>query len=390
MDSDFDTIIDRRISDSIKWGLFDEDVLPMWVADMDFTAPQPVIDALRKRVDHGVFGYPMDLLNKPGKVDRLRDAIRAWLERLYSWKVEPEAIVFIPGVVTAFNLVAHALTGPERGVLIQTPVYPPIYHVGKENRVLQQEMLLTLQMDGSYTIDFDRFEAAITPQTSMFLLCNPHNPVGRVFTKHELERMGEICLRHGVTICSDEIHSDLIFSGQTHTPIATLDPELARYTITLMAPSKSFNIAGLECSYAIITDAELRRQITSATQGLVSWVNLMGIEAATAAYQEGEEWLQRLMVYLEANRDFLVEQVQDLPGIKMAKPEGTYLAWLDCREAGIPGNPFKFFLDRGRIALNDGVTFGPGGEGFVRLNFGCPRALIADGIERMAMALKTL
>ncbi len=390
MDSDFDTIIDRRHSDSIKWGLYDEDVLPMWVADMDFTAPQPVIEALRKRVDHGVFGYPMDLLNKPGKTDNFRNAIREWLERLYHWKVDPEAIVFVPGVVTAFNLVAHALAGPERGVLIQTPVYPPIFHVGKENRVLQQETPLTLQMDGSYTIDFDRFEAAITPQTSMFLLCNPHNPVGRVFTRRELERMGEICLRHGVTICSDEIHSDLIYSGQTHIPIAMLDPELARHTITLMAPSKTFNIAGLECSYAIISDAELRRKITSATQGLVSWVNLMGIEAATAAYQKGEGWLKRLMTYLEANRDFLVEQVQDLPGIKMAKPEGTYLAWLDCRDAGIPDNPFKFFLDRGRLALNDGVTFGPGGEGFVRLNFGCPRALLKDGVERMAKALKTL
>jgi len=200
--------------------------------------------------------------------------------------------------------------------------------------------------------------------------------------------MAEICLRHGVTICSDEIHADLIFSGHKHTPIASLDPEIARNTITLMAPSKTFNLAGLESSFAIIQNPELRKRVLSARRGLMAWVNLMGQEATLAAYQEGEEWLDQLLIYLEANRDMLVDFVRNcLPGVHMGIPQGTYLAWLDCREANLPENPYKFFLENAKVALNDGETFGNGGKGFVRLNFGCPRALLQEGLARLETAL---
>jgi cysteine-S-conjugate beta-lyase len=383
---DFDQIIDRRASESIKWHAYAEDVLPMWVADMDFVSPEPVIRRLKERVEHGVFGYPRELGTH--QLSPLREAIMERLEGLYGWKVLPEAILLVPGVVTAFNLACHALAGTQGGVLVQTPVYPPIVSVGKETGVTQQEMALYRQPDGTYTVDWERFEAAITPQTRMFLLCNPHNPIGKVFTPSELQRMAEICLRHGVGICSDEIHCDLIYSGHKHTPIASLDPEIANHTITLMAPSKTFNMAGLECSFAVIPDAGLRKQFLAARGGIVPWVNLMGLTAAEAAYQEGNEWLDQMIHYLEDNRDFLVETVHNnLPGVSMGIPQGTYLAWLDCRKAGIEGNPHKFFLEKARVALNDGCTFGNGGDGFVRLNFGCPRTLLKKGLERMEAAL---
>jgi cysteine-S-conjugate beta-lyase len=385
---DFDQIIDRRPSDSYKWNTYEQDALPMWVADMDFAAPQPVIQALSQRVEHGIFGYPVGLTGSPKELPELRNAIIDRLAALYNWLIEPEEIVFIPGVVTAFNLACHALATPEQAVLVQTPVYPPILNAAQETGVLHQEMELTRQPDGSYSVDWDLFEASITPQTRLFLLCNPHNPVGKVFQADELSRLAEICLRHGVAMCSDEIHADLVFSGQRHIPIATLDPEIAQNTITLMAPSKTFNIAGLQCSFAIIRNRELRKRFLQSRKGLVPWVNGLGLLAAQVAYQQGQEWLDQLLVYLEANRDYLYEYVQKyLPGVEMGLPQATYLAWLDCRETCLAGNPYQNCLERGRVALNDGAKFGRGGEGFVRLNFGCPRALLGEGLERLRQAM---
>jgi cystathionine beta-lyase len=251
-------------------------------------------------------------------------------------------------------------------------------------------MELTHTPDGSYCIDWQALTGNLTAETRMLLLCNPHNPVGRVFQVAELERMAEICLGHGMIICSDEIHCDLVFSGYQHTPIASLSPEIAQSTITLIAPSKTYNLAGLQCSIAIIQNPEMRKQYLRSKKGLVPWVNLMGLVAAEAAYQHGQEWLEQVLVYLEANRDFLMTFIrQNLPGIQMSVPEGTYLGWLDCRKVGIPGNPAQFFLENARVALNDGAAFGKGGEGFVRLNFGCPRATLQEGLERMRYALHT-
>lgn len=382
---DFNQLIERRETDCVKWDYYGHDVLPAWVADMDFPAPEPVIAALQARVKHGVFGYGM-----PPR--ELRDVIVARLARLYGWQVDSEALTFMPGVVPGFNLAVRAFTRPGEGLLIQTPVYHPILHAAESHALARQAVPLVEGPNGHYEIDFDAFEAAITDATRLFILCNPHNPVGRVFTRAELERLAEICLRHDVLICSDEIHGDLIFSGHRHLPIAALSPEIAARTITLMAPSKTFNIAGLECAFAVIPDPELREQFKQGRGGLVGSANVLGYTAALAAYRDGQPWLDALLCYLEENRDWLKATVDagELPGVTMGLPEGTYLGWLDCRQAGIPGNPYEFFLERGRVALNDGAIFGPEGTGFVRLNFGCPRSVLQDVIQRMRTALATL
>jgi cystathionine beta-lyase len=384
MQYDFDQRLERRNSDSIKWNYYDPDVLPLWVADMDFVSPEPVIQALTQRARQGVFGYPKER-------EALKDAIRQRLLDRYGWQVPPEAVVLVPGVVTGFHVACHMLTPGQDGVLIQTPVYPPILNAWSVNSLLNHPMQLTQTPDGSYAIDWEAFEAAITSQTRLFILCNPHNPIGRVFRRDELERMAEICLRHDILICSDEIHQDLLFPGSRHIPIASLDPEIARRTITLAAPSKTFNIAGLHCSAAIIPDAGLRERYQNARKGLVGWIDVMSMTAALAAYQEGQEWLDQVLGYLNANREFLYDTVRKkFAGISMAMPEGTYLAWLDCRTSGIPGNPCQFFMDKARVGLNDGSDFGPGGEGFVRLNFGSPRSMLEEALDHMHIALAGL
>jgi cystathionine beta-lyase len=380
MTYNLDEIIDRRPTDSEKWNCYG-DALPLWVADMDFRAPEPVIRALRDRVEHGIFGYaaePPEL--RPLLVERLR--------RLYGWEVQPEALLFVPGVVAGFNQAVHAITSSGDGVLVQTPVYSPMLWAPGNANCTRDEMELTRQPDGSYEIDFDSFEAAIGDRTRTFLLCNPHNPVGRVFRRDELERMAEICLRHDVIICSDEIHCDLLFSGQQHVPIASLSPEIGARTITLMAASKTYNVAGIHASVAIVEDPELRKKFEAAASGLVPHLGVMGYTAMMAAYRDGQPWLDEVLAYLEGNRDFLHDYVREhLPGIRMAKPEATYLAWLDCRESGIPGNPHRFFLEHAGVAMNDGATFGQGGEGFVRLNFACPRSTLEQALGCMAAAV---
>jgi len=377
----FDDCIDRRSTESVKWRLFEPDVLPMWVADMDFRSPDVVIGALKQEVERGVFGYPYeDSRFKAVLVDRLAN--------LYGWQIDPGDLVFIPGIVTGLNIVSHLFRENGGEVLVQTPIYPPFLGAPKNAGLQRVDVGLVRAPDGQYGIDFDAFDAAITDQTRLFILCNPHNPVGRVYTAGELERLAEICLRRNVLICSDEIHCDLIYSGHRHVPIASLQPEIAQNSITLMAPSKTFNIPGLQCSFAVVQNPELRQRLQKASEGMGGWVNLMGLVAGQAAYQHGQEWLGSLMTYLQGNRDFLFDFVnQRLPGVRMAKPEGTYLGWLDCREAGIDGNPYEYFLQKARVAVNDGKAFGSGGEGFVRLNFGCPRSMLEEALLRMEDAL---
>jgi len=288
MSYDFDTLPDRRGTGCEKWEHYDADVLPLWVADMDFASPEPVIQALRQRVEHGFFGYPADHEG----MDELREAIVQRLAERYNWQVQPEELFFLPGVVTGFDLACHTLSAPRDGVLVQSPVYPPMWKAAGMTGKSPQSMQLTYGLDGSYSVDWEAFEAAFTDQTGLFILCNPHNPVGRAFRRDELEHMAQACLRHNVLICSDEIHCDLVYSGQRHIPMASLDPEIARHTITLMAPSKTFNLAGLQLSFAIIQDAELRQRYRHSGKGLVPWVNLLARVAALAAYQEGGRWLE--------------------------------------------------------------------------------------------------
>jgi len=381
MSYDFDQIINRCGTDSLKWCLYPEDALSLWVADMDFRSPEPVIRALRERVEHGIFGYGAE-------PPELREVVVARLQDKYGWQVSPDWLLFLPGVVASFNLACQSLTSRGEGVLLQTPAYPPILDAPANAECTGDEMELTREADGQYSIDFDVFEGTITGRTRVFILCNPQNPVGRVFSREELERMAEICLRHDVVICSDEIHCDFAYPGYRHIPIASLSAEIGERTITLMAPSKTYNIAGLHLAVAIVPNQELRDKLGVARRGVAGEPDILSYTAALAAYRDGQPWLDEVLRYLEANRDFTCDCVcHHLPGISMGKPEGTYLAWLDCREAGIPGSPQQFFLEQARVALNDGPDYGRGGEGFVRLNFGCPRATLVEALSKMEKAL---
>ena len=384
MTHDFDRIIERRGTGSSKWFKYAPDVVPLWVADMDFPSPEPVIRALRERVDHGVFGYGHQL-----EVTELSEIFADRLQKRYGWRVSPEAIVMLPGVIPGFNVACRMLAAPGEGIAMQTPLYPPLLRVPGNIGLRFDEVPLARDASGRYAVDRQAFAAAIQSDTRIFLLCNPHNPVGRVFTRSELTALAELCLSRGLAIVADEIHCDIAFSGHRHVPIASLDPEIEDRTITLMAPSKTFNLAGLKCALAVIPNGALREQFVAARLDLVQAANILGYAAALAAYRDGQPWLDDLLRYLEANRDFLDRYVREqLPGLSMVAPEGTYLAWLDCRNLRLPANdPFTFFLERAKVAFNDGAAFGSRGQGFVRLNFGCPRAQLEEGLDRMRAAL---
>jgi len=381
MTFDFDQIVDRRGTDSNKWHKHGPGVLPLWVADMDFASPPAVIEALRARIDHGIFGYLRE---------GFPELVEVFVERArkrYRWDVPPEAIMVMPGVNPTNNVAARTVCAPGDGILIQAPTYPPLQRVPL-NVGLDAQYQAVVRGARGWEVDFDAFERAITKATKAFLLCNPHNPVGRVYTRAELTRFAEICLRHDLMIIADEIHCDLVYPGHEHVPMASLAPEIAARTITFHAPSKTFNQAGLKASVAVVTDPKLRERFMAARLDMVQpTTNVMGYTAMVAAYRDGGPWLDALLTYLEANRDFLADYVaKNLPGLRMIKPEGTYLAWLDCREAGLT-DPFTFFLEKAKVAFNDGKTFGLTGDGFVRLNFGTPRAQLTEALERMRKAL---
>lgn len=383
MSYDFDTPPLRRGTDSLKWQRYG-DALPLWVADMDFLSPEPVIAALQERVAHGVFGYG-------ASPEELAATIQARLADRYDWQVTPEQIVYLPGLVCGLNVVCRAIGEPGDAVIVQTPVYPPFLSA-PEN---QDRQLLTAELSATvrngrlhYCFDEASFAATLTPRTRLFILCHPHNPVGRAFSLEELQCLAEVCERYDLTVCSDEIHGDLLLDGRQHVPLATLAPEIAQRCITLMAPSKTFNIAGLGASFAVIQNPKLRQRFKQAMRGIVPDASILSLHAALAAYRYGDDWLRELLIYLAANRDYAVDYIaQYLPGVRSTVPEATYLLWLDCRETEINGNPHQFFLKHAGVALNDGSTFGPGGKGFVRLNFGCPRTTLREGLERMRTAL---
>ncbi|MBN2241811.1 MAG: PatB family C-S lyase [Acidobacteria bacterium] len=380
MQYDFDALIERRNTDSAKWGLYPPDVIPLWVADMDFVSADPIVRALRRRADHGVFGYC-----RPS--DALKELICGKMKRVYGWEVAAPDIAFLPGIVTGLNVAFQAFAAMGEGIVVHPPVYfhfirDPVFH----GRILQNSPLA--RNGDTYEIDFDRFESAIDANSRLFVLCNPHNPVGRVFTGEELERIAEVCLRRKLIICSDEIHCDLLYPPHRHIPIASLDPEIESRTITLMSPSKTFNIAGLGCGYALIKNPELRRYWNKISYGIIPHVNIMGYAAAEAGLKDGGEWLDQVMAYLAANRDHLARFIAEkMPSIRMCRIEATYLAWLDFTESGIEGAPERFFLEKARVALSEGTEFGKNFEKFARLNFACPRRVLDEALERMAAAL---
>jgi cysteine-S-conjugate beta-lyase len=370
---DFDSVIDRCNTGSEKWDRYaGRDIIPLWVADMDFRSPPAVLEALHQRVDHGVFGY-----SSPSK--ELIAVVLAMLQQEYSWQVQPEWLVWLPGLVCGLNVACRAVGVPGDAVATFTPVYPPFLTApGLAGRELISVSLVEQQ--GRWVMDLEALEQAITPRTRLLMLCSPHNPVGRVWSREEQLALADLVERHNLIVCSDEIHAGLVLDNDTpQIPFATLAPELAQRTITLLAPSKTYNIPGLGCSFAIIPDKQLRQAFRDVMAGIVPHVNLLGYTATLAAYRDGEPWRQALLMYLRQNRDLVLEAVQAMPGLKTWPVEATYLAWIDARGLGV-ADPASLFEQAG-VGLSDGVPFGA--PGFVRLNFGCPRSLLQQALERM-------
>jgi len=377
---DFDTLIDRRGTSSEKWDKYEgRDILPLWVADMDFRSPDAVIKALQQRVAHGVFGYtdaPRELV----------EVVCSMLRDLYSWSVEPDWIVWLPGLVSGINVACRAAGSEGDEVLTAIPIYPPFLSApGNANR--QVKTIPMIDTGNRRIMDLDRLRNILTPRTSLFLLCNPHNPAGRVFESHELAALATIFEGKDRIICSDEIHCGLILdSNKRHIPLATLSPEIAERTITLMAPSKTFNIPGLGCSFAVISHRPLRKRFRQAMAGIVPPVNALGFTAALAAYRDSSEWHAALLAYLRENSLLVEEAISRLPGLSMHSVEATYLAWIDTRPTGLK-DPATFFENAG-VGLSDGKYFD--GSGFVRLNFGCPKSILKEALRRMSQALENM
>jgi cystathionine beta-lyase len=373
---DFDREIDRHATNSMKWDRYaGSDILPMWVADMDFQAPPAVVAAVRATADHGVFGYA-------GKGASATAAVQEMLAQRFAWQVEADWIVWLPGVVCGLNLACRL--GDRSPVLVQTPVYPPFLAApalaGRSCRKLPLSCI-----DGHWQVDWDAVETAAAA-AGLLLLCNPHNPVGRVFTRAELERLAAICCRHDVVVCADEIHCDLVYKPHTHIPIAALSPEIAARTVTLMAPSKTYNIPGIGIGFAVIPDRGMRRAFRAAARGIVPDVGYISYAACEAAYREGGAWLAALLTYLRNNRDRVAAVIEDLPGLSASTVEGTYLTWIDVRQTGLP-QPAAHFESHG-LGLSDGAGFAL--PGYLRLNFGCPRATLERGLERLRRAVASL
>jgi cystathionine beta-lyase len=385
----FDTVIARQRSGSTKWddaaSLFgSEDVIPLWVADMDFAAPPEVSAALAERVRHGIFGYPSPR-------SYAWDAVTGWLAKRHNWQTSPDWMLSTPGVVAAITVAVQTFTAPGGKVIIQPPGYPPFFScVKNHNRVVLENPLLC--EEGEYRIDFADL-AAKAPEAKMLILCSPHNPVGRVWSQAELTKLVEICRANNVILLSDEIHGDLVYAAHRHIPLASLASGPEDRIITLTAPSKTFNTAGLYTSIAIIQDSKLRSQFAKTVQNLsIHKSNIFGITALEAAYRHGGPWLDELLVYLDGNAEYLTKYIAaNIPKIKVTKPQGTYLAWLDCRDLALSQPELtKFFAEKAKVGLNDGATFGHQGTGFMRLNFGCPRSLLAEALARIAHAVNQL
>ena len=374
---DFDQPIDRRNTSSTKWERYsDETVLPMWVADTDFKVPSEIIEALKERIDHGVFGYT-------SVPHELNQTVIKRMQTLYNWEIEEESIVWLPGLVCALNLACRA-AAPNGGVaMAPKPVYPPFVSAPHLSGLQVCQIPLVLK-ENRWVIDFNELEQLITQETKILLFCNPHNPGGTVYSRAELTELADILVRHNLIICSDEIHCDLLLQKEAeHIPIASINPQISQQCITLMAPSKTFNIAGLGCSFAIIANKELRQQFNRVRNGIVPSANLLGYTATQAAYNQGERWLDAQLEYFRENHDYLMREINAIPGLKMLPNQATYLAWIDVSGAKLE-NPALFFEKAG-VGLSPGRDFGD--NNYVRMNFGCTKRLIEEAVKRMRSAL---
>ncbi len=380
---DFDEVIDRKGTCSEKWdGLKKhfgtDDVLPMWVADMDFKSPPEVIKLIVERSKHGIFGYPV-------RTESYYEAIINWVRERYDWEIKGDWIVDVPSVMPGIAAAILAFTSQGDSVMIQPPVYPPFFEVieSLDRQVLPNR----LQLGEKWHMDFSELERQL-PSAKAFLLCNPHNPVGRVWTAEDLLSLSRACLKAGVPILSDDIHCDFVYPGHKYTPLASLDEESLMNTVTFMSASKTFNIAGFKNAYAIVPNAEMREKLSKILKGLhFGSGDLFGILGLEVAYRYGKDWLDELILYLEENRGIAVSALQKA-GVDVISPEGTYLLWLDLRKLGLSQDELmKFLIEKAKLGLNDGLNFGPDGAGFVRMNIGCPRKILREGINRLVRAL---
>ena len=385
MKYDFDEIVPRKDTDCVKYDNVKEifgtdDIIPMWVADMDWKTPPFIIDAMRKQLDHGVLGYSI-LSN------RWKPAIQSWVSRHYGWKVEPEEIAFVGGIVPAIAFAMQCFTKAGDKVLIQPPVYHPYHNVTIElGRTLVTNPLKLV--NDQLEIDFEDFEEKVK-ECKLFLLCNPHNPCGRVWSKEELQRMCDICVKNNVLVISDEIHCDMALKGYRHTPFATVSEEAKNNCITFMAASKTFNIAGLKSSYHIIQNEEIRNQYNEfLRKSELDSAHLFATLPVAAAYEEGDEWLEQMLEYVDANIDYMEEYLKRyMPKLGMIRPQASYLVFLDARGLGMPHDKMvEFFIREAKVGMNDGAMFGQGGEGFMRMNLGCPRATLKQALDRIKAA----
>ncbi len=383
MQFDFDTVPARLGTDSQKWQKYaGRDILPLWVADMDFRSSPAILDALQRRVADGIFGYA-----RP--VKSTVDAVVNALASRYGWTIDPSWIVWLPGLVCGLNVTSQAFAAAGEEVLCLTPVYPPFMTAPRNSGRVSVTVPFALNTAASrWEIDWDALERAVTPRTKLFFLCNPHNPLARVFRRDELVRLADFCARHDLVLCSDEIHCDLILDPSLpHLPTALVAPEHAARTVTLMAPSKTYNVPGLGTSFAIIPDSALRSRFVRATAGIVAEVTCLGFTACEAAYRDSEPWRQALLIALRANRDHILATVaKSLPGVRIEAPiEATYLAWLNVADLGL-SDPIAHFESHG-VGLSDGAYFGAPSSDYVRLNFGCPRTTLDEALRRMTAAV---
>lgn len=385
---DFDKIINRKGTNSVKYDILKkffgkEDILPMWVADMDFETPDFVMDALKERLEHPVLGYTI-------RGNEFFESIINWNLRRHQWEIEKKSIVFSPGIVPALSMLVMGLTNPDDKIIVQPPVYFPFFSAIEKNERVKIENPLKLY-EGRLNIDFEDLKIK-AKEANMLMLCNPHNPGGSVWTKEELLKIGEICIENDLLILSDEIHSDLVFKPNKHIPIASLSKEIANRTITCMAPSKTFNLAGLSTSYVVIENEELRKKFVEFIDEKVhvGLGNIFGNIALETAYNNGDAWLEQLLDYVGNNIDFAMDYFEkNIPQIKPIKPEATYMLWLDCSKLGLNNEELKkFFIEKVGLGLNDGPVFGTEGEGFQRMNLACPRAVVEEGLLRIRKTIK--
>ena len=380
--------LDRYNTASVKWEMTKEvfgekEILPMWVADMDFQPPKEVTDALKNRVEHGIYGYTF---TPPSATE----AVQSWLKKRHDWEVDSSSVIYSPGVVPSIGIAVNALTEPGDKVLMQSPVYPPFFNMVKNNDRVVVNSPLLLKED-RFEIDFADFEEKLKEGIKLFILCNPHNPGGRVWTEEELRKMADLCIKYDCLILSDEIHSDLIYSPNVHVPMVKLDQKYEDYIVTCIAPSKTFNIAGLQASAVIIPNEKLRVafQKVQGRQGFHA-LNTFGVIGLEAAYRHGEEWLEQLLVYLSENVELSIKFIEEhIPNLSVMRPDGTYLLWIDCRKLGLSDAEIKeALLKKGRLGLEPGPKYGQGGEGFVRMNIACARDVLMDGLERLKKAFE--